>query len=67
MKTKLVYLQLLVFLQRSIRLILRATWLGGCGMLLAWALPVLIGWKSNPLAWYVVGGLFALIRFCGSY
>jgi hypothetical protein len=53
-------LQALVWLQRSLRLCLRAAWLGLAGYLLAWGLHAQTGRWDDPQTWRLVGLLFAL-------
>lgn len=53
-------LQGLVWLQRSLRLVLRAAWLGIAGYLLAWGFHSLTGVLADPQVWRLVGLLFAI-------
>jgi hypothetical protein len=50
----------LVIAQRTLRLLVRAAWLGLSGFLIAWGLDTLYGWFPGQTAWAAAGLLFAL-------
>src|SRR5512146_371952 len=52
-------------LQKSLRLTLRAVWMGMAGTLLGWAAYVLFGWPPGPYAWIGIGLGAALIPITG--
>jgi hypothetical protein len=64
---QLLLLWFLVWLQRAIRLALRATWLAGGGFLLAWAAHELWGWLPDPRTWLAVAALPALVFIAGIF
>jgi len=60
-KEQLDQLQQLVWVQRSVRLLIRAAWLGVGGVLLGWGMNRLWGILPNPLTWVLAGLLLAAI------
>jgi hypothetical protein len=51
----------LVMLQKSLRLLVRALWLGLAGFLIGWSLQSLFGWLPNPFTWLALGLAFAIL------
>ena len=54
-------LQALVWFQRSLRLALRAAWLGLSGYLMAWCFSALTGLLNETRFWWLIGLLFGII------
>jgi len=63
LKRELTGLYALARAQRSLRLGLRAFWLGAAGTMLGWGVNALWGWLPNPLSWFLTGLAFALVPF----
>ena len=57
----------LVILQRSLRLLVRAAWLGLAGFLIAWGLNALYGWFPTGTLWATAGLLFAAPALIGVF
>lgn len=58
--TRLEELQYLAVLQRGLRTVLRAFWLGASGVLLGWSVNTLWGWLPGMWTWVMVGLIFGL-------
>jgi hypothetical protein len=65
LKEQLAELHYLAWLQRGLRLGLRALWLGGAGFLLGWGIHALWGWLPSVRYWLLAGMFFALIPLYG--
>jgi hypothetical protein len=61
LKEEIQELYALAMVQRSLRLGLRAFWLGIAGMLAAWGVNALWGWLPHSITWVIVGFGFALL------
>jgi hypothetical protein len=57
----------LVWLQRAVRLSLRAAWLGLAGYLLGWSANSLWGWLPAPNAWLVIGLILGCLPLLGFF
>jgi len=58
-QVKVFYAQ--ITLQKSLRLTLRAIWMGLAGVLICWAANALWGYLPNPLTWFSIGLAVALL------
>jgi hypothetical protein len=65
LKEQLAELHSLAWLQRGLRLGLRALWLGGAGFLFGWGVNALWGWLPSVRYWLLAGLFFALIPLYG--
>lgn len=64
LKRQLLLTLFLVWLQRAVRLLIRAAWTGAAGYLVGWGLHSLWGWLPDPRIWLVGGsalGAFSLV------
>ena len=61
LKRQLNGLYALTTAQRAARLGLRALWLGIAGGLLGWGVHAIWGWLPNPMSWFLLGLIFALL------
>ena len=52
----------LVRIQRFFRVLLRSTWIGGAGYLLAWGANTLWGWLPDSSSWSMFGASLALLN-----
>lgn len=60
-------IQVLILIQRTIRLLVRAAWTFGAGYLLGWGTNALFGWLSNSRDWVLLGLILASMIFIGIF
>ena len=61
LKNQFVELYALTRLQRGMRLLLRAFWMGIAGIIVGWGMNALFGLLPNPATWILLGMGFALV------
>ena len=62
---RLMVVQLIVWTQRAIRLLLRASWTGAAVFLLFWGIDSLFGWFPDPRTWLLAGAFVSLFSLIG--
>lgn len=60
-RRRLLILWILSWFQRSVRLLLRAAWMAGGTVLLAWGVNGLWGWLPNPKSWIILGAIVGAV------
>jgi hypothetical protein len=64
---RLLVIQLIVWIQRALRQLLRASWTAAAVFLLFWGIHSLFGWPADPRIWLLVAVLVSLFSLWGIF